>query len=190
MREGMDRANLLYIVGLSILVATSVLGALSMRAKSPPELAPILADGPPNERVAVSPQASSPSRPVVAIGAAGLQSRGLGALPAARTVTTTGRPLPLPDEAMIMTELHDLAGTDPSRALVLAREGNARYPVGPGAPERAWVVCTSLLKLDRVDEAKAEAKKAIATYPGTSWSNSLQRRLLTQAPRAEEIDDL
>jgi hypothetical protein len=90
--------------------------------------------------------------------------------PQAKTVHT--------DEALLMAKLRDLASLDLELSLKLAREGNDLYPDSPEAAERAWFVCKSLTGLGRTDEARAEALKMVEKYPGTSFTNDVQRHVL------------
>ena len=88
------------------------------------------------------------------------------------------------DEALLMTKLRDLASLDLELSLKLAREGNDLYPDSPDAVERAWFICKSLTGLGRSEEARAEALKMVEKYPGTSFTNDVQRHVLF-APQFE-----
>jgi len=86
------------------------------------------------------------------------------------------------DEASLMAKLRDLRSSDLELSLKLAREGNERYPDSPDAVERTWFVCKSLTGLGRSEEARAEAVKMVEKYPGTSFTNDVQRHVIF-APR-------
>jgi hypothetical protein len=88
------------------------------------------------------------------------------------------------DEASLMAKLRDLGTTDLELSLKLAREGNDRYPDSPDAVERTWFVCKSLTGLGRSEEARAEALRMVEKYPGTSFTNDVQRHVLF-APQFE-----
>jgi hypothetical protein len=88
------------------------------------------------------------------------------------------------DEALLMTKLRDLASLDLELSLKLAREGNDLYPDSPDAVERAWFICKSLTGLGRSEEARAEALKMVEKYPGTSFTNDVQRHVIF-APKFE-----
>jgi hypothetical protein len=96
-----------------------------------------------------------------------------------------GRPVrpeasaPLAGEAAIMERLRGLEGSDPPLTLRLAREANARFPDSPDAPERAWMAVKSLVNMQRLSEAHDEAQTMVNRYPGTSWSQDVQRHLLS-----------
>jgi hypothetical protein len=85
-------------------------------------------------------------------------------------------------EGQIMAKLHVLAQTDPEASLELAREGNARFPDSPDAPERGWIVVKSLTNMRRFDEARDEAKIMVARYRGTSWATDVERHVLVHPP--------
>jgi hypothetical protein len=88
------------------------------------------------------------------------------------------------DEVSLMAKLRDLGSSDLELSLKLAREGNERYPDSPDAVERTWFVCKSLTGLGRSEEARAEALKMVEKYPGTSFTNDVQRHVLF-APQFE-----
>jgi hypothetical protein len=81
-------------------------------------------------------------------------------------------------EASLMKRLHELGETDPPAALELALEGNARFPSSSSAPERGWVICRSLVSMQRFDEAVAEARLVVERYPSTPWALDVERHLL------------
>ena len=91
------------------------------------------------------------------------------------------RPLPL-DEAALMTRLRELGETNPALSLQLAREALARFPDGPDAPERNWIVVKSLVNLERFDEARAEARAMVERFPDDAKSLDVRRHLLTNPP--------
>jgi hypothetical protein len=85
----------------------------------------------------------------------------------------------LPSEAALLEKLHDLAASDPALSLRLAKQALARFPDSPDAPEFEWYVVRSLSNLARFDEARDEAHIMLKKYPGTSWSNDVQRHVLS-----------
>jgi hypothetical protein len=98
---------------------------------------------------------------------------GTAAVARARVVGTIVR-----DEASVMTELHRLGEDNPALSLLLAREGNDRFPRSAEAPERGWILVKSLVNMRRFDEAKAEAVIMVDKYRGTSWAADVERHLL------------
>jgi hypothetical protein len=79
-----------------------------------------------------------------------------------------------------MSALRNLGGSDPARALELAREGNRQFPNGADAAERSWTICKSLAALGRSSEAQDEARRMVEQYPGTTWASDVRRHLLSQ----------
>jgi hypothetical protein len=86
------------------------------------------------------------------------------------------------DEVSLMAKIRELGSSDLELSLKLAREGNDRYPNSPDAVERTWFICKSLTGLGRSEEARAEAVKMVEKYPGTSFTNDVQRHVIF-APR-------
>jgi TolA-binding protein len=85
----------------------------------------------------------------------------------------------LVNEAALMVRLHQLRETDPPLSLQLAREGNARFPHGPDAPERAFIVAKSLVDMGRFKEAQQEARLMLTNYPNDPQTLDVQRHLLS-----------
>ena len=83
-----------------------------------------------------------------------------------------------------MAKIRELGSSDLELSLKLAREGNDHYPNSPDAVERTWFICKSLTGLGRSEEARAEAVKMVEKYPGTSFTNDVQRHVLF-APQFE-----
>ena len=81
-------------------------------------------------------------------------------------------------EAALMVRLHQLGETDPPLSLRLAREGNARFPRGPDAPERAFIVAKSLVDMGRFKEAQQEARLMLKSYPNDPHTLDVERHLL------------
>ena len=84
----------------------------------------------------------------------------------------------LVSEAALMVRLHQLGETDPPLSLQLAREGNARFPHGPDAPERAFIVAKSLVDMGRFKEAQQEARLMLKNYPNDPHTLDVERHLL------------
>jgi hypothetical protein len=78
------------------------------------------------------------------------------------------------DEANLMARLRLLDGLDPARALQLASEGNARFPDGLEAAERAEIVVKSLALGGRLSEARAGAEAMVNRYAGTPWAREVE----------------
>ncbi len=85
----------------------------------------------------------------------------------------------LVNEAALMVRLRQLEETDPPLSLRLAREGNARFPTSPDAPERAFIVVKSLVDLARFKEAQQEARRMLRAYPNDPRTLDVERHLLS-----------
>jgi hypothetical protein len=59
---------------------------------------------------------------------------------------------------------------DPATALVIAREGNRRFPNGAGAEEREARIIDALVALDRIGEAHSEAMLFVQHHPTGPFS--------------------
>ena len=77
-----------------------------------------------------------------------------------------------------MKNLHELGEAAPAASLRLALEGNARFPTSLQAPERGWIICKSLVNMQRFQEAVAEARVVVEQYPNTPWALDIARHLL------------
>jgi hypothetical protein len=82
------------------------------------------------------------------------------------------------DEATLMTALRGLRGAKPEQALALARHGNAAFPDGTAGAERGWIIVRSLEELRRFHEAQTEARAMRERYPGTAWTEDVERHTL------------
>jgi TolA-binding protein len=98
---------------------------------------------------------------------------------AAPAVLTPRDVAALVSEASLMVRLHQLAETDPPISLELAREGNARFPHSPEAPERAFIVVKSLVDMGRFKEAQQEARRMLKDYPNDPHTLDVERHLLS-----------
>lgn len=77
-----------------------------------------------------------------------------------------------------MIELRALRLTDPARALRRAIQANAEHPDSADAAERAWIAARSLDDLRRFHEAQDVARDMQRRYPGTSWTDDVERHVL------------
>lgn len=85
----------------------------------------------------------------------------------------------LVSEASLMVRLHQLAETNPPLSLELARQGNARFPRSPDAPERAFIVVKSLVDIGRFKDAQKEARRMLKDYPNDPKTLDVERHLLS-----------
>jgi hypothetical protein len=135
-----------------------------------------------NDRTEVSAPNSGVPRPVAAPASGTTRPPPDGSTPeaTARPPALTARDLSaLVNEAALMVRLHQLGETDPPLSLQLAREGNARFPNSPDAPERAFIVVKSLVDMTRFKEAQEEARKMLKRYPNDPHTLDVERHLLS-----------
>jgi hypothetical protein len=97
--------------------------------------------------------------------------------PPPRQVVTAVAPSPF-DEAQLMAELREQRSRDPQAVLQRATEANALHPDSPGAAERAYLVVRSLEDLRRFHEAQDAARVMQQRYPGTAWTEDVERHVL------------
>lgn len=91
------------------------------------------------------------------------------------------------DETSLMTKLHDLAASDPSLSLKLAKEALQRFPDSPDAPEFNWNLVKALFNMGRMEEAKEEARVMVAKYPGNHFAADVDHHLLNHPPNPTDI---
>jgi TolA-binding protein len=151
---------------------TAILAILALRNKqpsqSPPEPAPVVEVTPSNP----APVAAPPPAPLPSPSVAGSKQRKLEEAQAGKRL----------DEASLLAKLHDLAASDPPLSLQLAREGVARFPDSPNAPEFAWNVAKSLFNMGRMNEAEDEARVMVKKYPGNYFAGDVEHHLLNHPP--------
>ncbi len=78
-------------------------------------------------------------------------------------------------EAQIMSRLHDLGARDAALTVDLARRGNALFPDGPGAPERASILIHALASQGKSADARGEAEEMVNRYPDSDWVREIER---------------
>ncbi len=106
--------------------------------------------------------------------------------PRLRVATKSEADKPL-DETSLMTKLHDLAASDPSLSLRVAKEALDRFPDSPNAPEFNWNLVKALYNMGRVEEAQKEARVMIAKYPGNYFAADVDHHLLNHPPNPTDI---
>ncbi|HKO46156.1 MAG TPA: hypothetical protein VJV79_00445 [Polyangiaceae bacterium] len=82
------------------------------------------------------------------------------------------------DERGLMSELRALRLSDPEQALLRAMRANSEHPGSADAAERAWIAVRSLDDLRRFHEAQDVAREMQRRYPGTSWTEDVERHVL------------
>ncbi len=91
------------------------------------------------------------------------------------------------NEASLLQQLHDLAGSNPELSLKLAREAVKRFPDSANAPEFEWNVVKALFNMRRLDEAEAEARVMVAKYPGDYFTGDVEHHLLHHPPNPSDL---
>ena len=66
---------------------------------------------------------------------------------------------------------------DPARALSLVQQSDRHYPDGYFQQERAYVAVMALIRLGRIDDAEAQAKRFYACYPPKPFGARIQHAL-------------
>ncbi len=158
----MKRKGVLSILAGTMAIA-ALIGAMTLRTRQAPrsnsEPSPV---GP---LVAVVPPAPDPphAQPV---------ERGAAAL----APSSSAEPEPLLDEAQLMKRLRLVEDTNPALGLVLAREGNRRFPDSSDAAERAAVIVKCLALQGFLSKARGEAETMVNQYPGTPWALEVEQQ--------------
>jgi hypothetical protein len=167
----MSKSATTFLGALAIIALLAVLGAFALHSKrpSPVEKQEPVVSTPRAMNLDLAPQAL-PATPAPDASTKGLAHRRPPVGKDAGVFLT---------EAALLTKLHELAASDPSLSLRVAKEALARFPDRPDAPEFEWYVVRSLSNLARFDEARDEARRMIKKYPGTSWSGDVQRHVLS-----------
>jgi hypothetical protein len=119
---------------------------------------------------------------------------GPSAQPAPRT-TAVAPALPAPvapnadklNEQSLLTELHDLAASDPPLSLKLAREAIERFPDSPNAPEFEWNVVKALFNMRQLEDAEHEARIMVAKYPENHFTGDVVHHLLNHPPNPSDV---
>ncbi len=88
-----------------------------------------------------------------------------------------------------MLRLHALAPRDAALAIDLAREGNERFPDGPGAPERASMIIHALASQGRAAEARGEAEEMVNHYPDSDWVREVEQFTGAHRHRNIRVDE-
>jgi len=93
------------------------------------------------------------------------------------------------DEARLMARLRTAAGSDPTLAVQLAREGNRRFADSRDAPERTSILIHALAGLERSMEARGEAEEMVNHYPDSEWVREIERFTGAHRHRNVRIND-
>jgi hypothetical protein len=74
-----------------------------------------------------------------------------------------------------MERLRAVKDSNPKLAIDLAREGNARFPDGVDAPERASILVHALARDGQPSLARGEAETLVERYPDTPWAEEIEQ---------------
>jgi hypothetical protein len=91
------------------------------------------------------------------------------------------------DEQSLLTELQDLAASDPPLSLKLARAAVERFPDSPNAPEFQWNVVKALFNMRQLEDAEQEARTMVARYPDNHFTGDVVHHLLNHPPNPADI---
>jgi hypothetical protein len=103
------------------------------------------------------------------------------------TIAVARSARPALDEPSLLTELQDLAASDPPRSLKLAREALARFPDSPNAPEFEWNVVKALFNMRQLEDAEQEARIMAAKYPDNRFTGDVVHHLLNHPPNPSDV---
>jgi len=108
--------------------------------------------------------------------------------PGTTVVARSARPAPVePDEQSLLTDLRDLAASDPPLSLKLAREAVERFPDSPNAPEFEWNVVKALFNMRQLEGAEQEARVMVAKYPDNPFTGDVVHHLLNHPPNPTDL---
>ncbi|WP_437691887.1 hypothetical protein [Sorangium sp. So ce176] len=133
-----------------------------LSAAAPAEAAPAPEAAPPPE--APRPAASVPRRE--------LPKNTRPAAPAEAAATDSDELL---RESNLIDRARAAAAQDPGAALAAVSEHQREFPAGRLVEEREYVAIRALMRLGRVDEARARAGSFLARYPSTSYADRVNR---------------
>lgn len=189
--------------GAAAIIAVAGAGAVVTLATSPQRQPPVAAQSEPRAKpMVVTTTASAVSRPEtptpdVAPGPSGeslpraLPPRLIARVPSAKAVSGTepasataatapeppAAPPPTETEFSLVEKAQRALGSDPQRALALADRGESVYPTGPLAQEREVVAIEALIKLGRLDDARARGDRFARTFPGSAHAPRITQLL-------------
>ncbi|WP_437513248.1 tetratricopeptide repeat protein [Sorangium sp. So ce1099] len=78
-------------------------------------------------------------------------------------------------ESNLIDRARAAATQNPEAALAAVGEHQREFPAGRLAEEREYVAIRALMRLGRVDEARARADAFLARYPSTSYADRVRR---------------
>ena len=88
-----------------------------------------------------------------------------------------------------MARLRALAQSDPAQAIVLARDGNRRWPQSADAPERTSILIHALAATGQSTQARGEAERMVNQAPDSEWVREIERFTGAHRHRNIRIND-
>ncbi|WP_434046823.1 MULTISPECIES: hypothetical protein [Sorangium] len=140
---------------------------LSRPGRGLPAAAPAKAD--PAPEAAPPPEAP---RPAASVSRRELPKNTRPAAPAEAAATDSDELL---RESNLIDRARAAAAQDPGAALAAVSEHQREFPAGRLVEEREYVAIRALMRLGRVDEARARAGSFLARYPSTSYADRVNR---------------
>ncbi|WP_437736508.1 hypothetical protein [Sorangium sp. So ce1335] len=116
--------------------------------------------------------APEPARPAASVPRRELPRNTRPAAPAAAAASDSDELL---RESKLIDTARAAAAQDPDAALAAVREHQREFPGGRLAEEREYVAIRALMRLGRVDEARARAASFLARYPSTPYAERVHR---------------
>ena len=93
------------------------------------------------------------------------------------------------DEPHLMAKLRAIKDREPQAAVILARQGNQRFPDSADAPERTSILIHSLVAVDKGSEARGEAERMVNHYPDSGWVREVERFTGAHRHRNVSVND-
>jgi hypothetical protein len=115
-----------------------------------------------------------PVEPRAEPGAARPSTTGSPADPAPADPGAAAPPGDVETEAHLLERAHQALGASPAQALALTEEHAGRFPSGSLGQEREVVAIQALMRLGRVEEARARAARFVAAFPGSAHRSRIE----------------
>jgi hypothetical protein len=152
---------------LVVIPVTTALGVLAFWSRHEPN---------PPSSAHTAPRAQSAASPVTEV-----LPPALAAQPAPNTSASSASlhiasAAPQLSADSVASEMHALEDSNPSRALVLARQGQSQWPDGPRAAEFAATEVKCLYRLGNPSAGRGAAETMVNKYVGSPWAIEVERQ--------------
>jgi len=151
------------LLGVGLVIAMGFAAAAVWRSRRAPEPLAVTS----SQAGALPPPAEPPLYPVSPPG----QASGASLPPPPAAPPGDGS---LPDEATLMMRLREIASSHPDKAIVLAEDGNRRYPDSADAPERTSILIHALAAEGRASEARGTAEMMVNHFEDSHWVQDIE----------------